>query len=260
MLRKFKFSIRSNIDCDVHIYLTDDGCTDGTPETVRERFPDVNIIQGDGSLFWNRGMYTAWKEAAKKEFDFYLWLNDDTNLYKDTISKLLANSMKYDNKAIILGSTCDTKTKSKITYGGLDRKRQTVYSNTEFMPCFYMHGNIVLIPKYVFEKVGFNDIYYRHSLGDHDYGLMAQKKGIKVLVSPNIYGECDVHDAISKWKNPAFSLKDRWTAFFKPTGQNPFEFFHFRRKHFGIVPACRSFVSNFIHVLFPSLWKEDDCR
>lgn len=49
----------------IEVYLTDDGCTDGTPEAVHEQFPAVHIIKGDGSLFWNRGMYTAWDTAGK---------------------------------------------------------------------------------------------------------------------------------------------------------------------------------------------------
>lgn len=247
-------------DFNINIFLTDDGCTDGTSQTVKKQFPDVNIVHGDGSLFWNRGMNVAWKEAAKYPTDYYLWLNDDTILYKDTISRLLVNSEKYNDTSIILGSTCDTETKSKITYGGLDCLRNTVYSKTDFLPCFYMHGNIVLIPENVFKAIGYNDVYYRHSLGDHDYGLMAQKKGINVLVSPGVYGECDVHTDVAKWKNPNYSIKERWDALFKPTGQNPFEFFYFRRKHFGFIPACRTFITMFIHILIPSMWKKDDLR
>lgn len=36
---------------------------------------------------------------------------------------------------------------------------------------------------------------------------------------------------------------------------NPFDFFHFRKKHYGILPACMTFVSNWNHFLFPWLWK-----
>ena len=65
------------------IYLTNDGCTDGTPEAVKANFPDVIIVNGDGSLFWNRGMYKAWTVASSdKDYDFYLWLNDDTLVKK----------------------------------------------------------------------------------------------------------------------------------------------------------------------------------
>ena len=39
----------------VDIYLTNDGCTDGTPEAIAQKFPEVNIIHSKGNLFWNRG-------------------------------------------------------------------------------------------------------------------------------------------------------------------------------------------------------------
>lgn len=41
------------------VYMTDDGCTDGTNEAVHEKFPNIHIIQGDGSLFWSGGMRKA---------------------------------------------------------------------------------------------------------------------------------------------------------------------------------------------------------
>ncbi|MBQ7945239.1 MAG: glycosyltransferase family 2 protein [Bacteroidales bacterium] len=248
-----------NVIYSIDVYLTDDGCSDGTSETVIGLFPDVNIIKGDGSLFWNRGMFSAWKKAAEKSFDYFLWLNDDTFLYSDSIVRLVKCSQDYPN-IILVGSTCDISTKSSITYGGMDKHKNMIYDKKEPKPCYYMHGNIVLIPNYVYEKVGMNDPKYRHSLGDHDYGLMAQKLGINVYVAPGLYGECDRHESISTWKNPNVDLRTRWKAFFSPTGRNPFEFFYYRKKHFGVIPACKSFITNFIHVLFPSLWKHDDYR
>ena len=35
----------------VDVFLTDDGCTDGTPEAVAARFPDVSIVRGTGLYF-----------------------------------------------------------------------------------------------------------------------------------------------------------------------------------------------------------------
>lgn len=248
------------VQYDIEVYLTDDGCTDGTPEAVNSLFPYVHIVKGNGSLFWNRGMLAAWKEASKVPYDYFLWLNDDTILFQDALIKLINGSIQFDDKSILIGSTCDSSTNSVVTYGGLDRNKNTVYSRDTFQKCYLMHGNIVLIPKYVFDIVGYNDGYYRHSHGDHDYGLMAQKKGIDVLVCPGFYGTCDIHGVIAKWKNPEVPLRDRWNAFFKPTGNNPFEFFYFRKKHYGLIPACKSFITNFIHLFFPSFWKNDDLR
>ena len=50
------------------VYLTDDGCTDGTPKAVAAEFPDIHIVQGDGSLFWGGGMRLAWKAAVESVY------------------------------------------------------------------------------------------------------------------------------------------------------------------------------------------------
>ena len=64
---------------DVKVFLVDDGSTDGTPEYIKENFPEIILIQGDGNLYWGGGMYLAWEEALKykKNFDYFLWVNDD---------------------------------------------------------------------------------------------------------------------------------------------------------------------------------------
>ena len=54
------------------VYLVDDGSTDGTSEAVLQTYPQTHVINGDGSLFWNHGMRTAWDAAAADEQDFYL--------------------------------------------------------------------------------------------------------------------------------------------------------------------------------------------
>jgi GT2 family glycosyltransferase len=40
----------------IEVFLTNDGCTDGTPEMVKTLFPQAHLVEGDGQLFWNRGM------------------------------------------------------------------------------------------------------------------------------------------------------------------------------------------------------------
>lgn len=100
------------------VYLTDDGCTDGTPEAATERFPQVNVIHAKGDLFWNRGMWTAWDTATKtKDYDFYLWLNDDTFVYESMLKVLTDAAVETNEKAIIVGATEDTG-HTYITYGG----------------------------------------------------------------------------------------------------------------------------------------------
>lgn len=240
---------------DLKVYLTDDGCTDGTREEVTERFPQVTIIDGDGSLFWNRGMVVAWKKAAMSTPDYYLWLNDDTFIYSNTIKHLLESSSMHENKSVIVGTTCAVGNPEVITYGGWIDGKIISNVNTE-QKCDTLNGNIVLVPRAVYEILGTNDPYYRHAVGDTDYGLRANEHGLEVWTVRGIMGECDVHEHPTVWMDPSQPLKKRWRNFFSPTGNNPFEFFHFRKKHYGLLPACITFVSNFVHFLFPWFWKE----
>lgn len=238
----------------IDIYLTNDGCTDGTPESVRRMFPYVNIIEGDGSLFWNRGMLAAWKAAiAVADYDYYFWLNDDTFIYIDTIARLLESSERHANSAIIVGSTSAVGDASKITYGGYNGGLVTDVSVEQ--KCITLNGNIVLIPRAVYAVLGTNDPYYRHAIGDTDYGLRAQKAGIEVWTAKGVLGECDLHEHPTVWKDPTQPFLKRWKNFFSPLGNNPFEFFRFRRKNYGLIPAIATFCSNFIHFLFPQIWK-----
>src|SRR4051794_17710906 len=64
----------------LEIFLTDDGSSDGTAEAVRERFPYVRLYRGTGSLYWAGGMRRTWGFARLYDPDYYLLLNDDTDL------------------------------------------------------------------------------------------------------------------------------------------------------------------------------------
>jgi GT2 family glycosyltransferase len=237
----------------VKIYLTDDGCTDGTREAVEEQFPLVTIVEGDGTLFWNRGMYHAWTFAAKEcDYDYYLWINDDTFLYGNCIKRLLAESASYEDKSIVVGSTCSTRDKNIITYGGwLKGKLITELSVPQ--NCDTINGNIVLIPKYVYSILGTNDPKFRHAIGDTDYGLRAKENHINCVTGIGIFGECDLHEHPTVWMDPTQPFRKRWNNFFSPLGNNPFEYFYFRKKHYGLLPASKTFLTMWIHFFFPRL-------
>jgi GT2 family glycosyltransferase len=88
----------------IEVYLVDDASTDGTAAAITASFPNVHIIQGDGNLYWNRGMHLAWNTASKaRDFDYYLWLNDDTFLEKNALEIVL--SMTHSNSMVIVYSS-----------------------------------------------------------------------------------------------------------------------------------------------------------
>jgi GT2 family glycosyltransferase len=239
------------------VFLVNDGCTDGTPEEIKQRFPSVNIINSNGNLFWNRGMHLAWQTAAKtKEYDFYLWLNDDTILNENALETLLQTSLQKENQSIIVGATSALDSNVEVTYGGRSHKTGLISPTNKPMVCDYFNGNIVLIPNFVYKKVGTNDPVFHHALGDFDYGLRAAKLGIKSYIAPSFLGRCDVHETLLTWCNPNKSFKQRWKAFRSPLGNNPEEFFVFQKRHKGFIKAIMNYFTNHLRVVFPSLWKK----
>lgn len=239
-------------DVSVEIYVVDGGSTDGTVGAICEQYPGVNIEVREG-VFWNRGMHAAWKWAAsERAYDYYLWMNDDTFIYSDCISSLLQDSVNCNDKAIIVGATLDTKTKSKQTYGGR-------LSDGNFPPLGtavevnHFNGNIVLVPSAVYDVLGNLDPYYTHSKGDFDYGVRAKKVGIKMIQAAKVMGECDVHPRIDKWCDPTVPLAQRWKQMKRPNGMPPNESFHLNRKT-SLLLAIYVYVSIYIQCLFPGLW------
>lgn len=247
------YSQRLLEDYQINVYLTDDGCSDGTPEAIRELFPQVHIIPGDGNLYWNRGMYNAWKEAAKEDYDFYLWLNDDTFVYSNMLSTLIQASKCKNHQAIIVGATQSTN-HQQPTYGGRLRNGKIPEPNGKLIPVHHFNGNIVLVPKFVFQKLGNLDYYFTHSKGDFDYGLRAGKAGIEIFQADVFLGECELHESLDKWCNPEVPFKQRWKMLHRPNGMPPKETFHLEKRHIGLASAIFHYFTIYLRCIIPQLW------
>lgn len=238
------------------VYLTNDGCTDGTPEAIIERFPEVHVIDADGNLYWNRGMYTAWEAAAKsRNYDYYLWLNDDSLLIDCALKKLLeAFAQCNDNAVIVAAMKSDVK--GNTTYSG-QKDNRLVEPNGTLLECDTFNGNCVLIPRSVYKKVGNLDWTFRHAIGDIDYGHRVRKAGFKNYVAPQHLGFCENNPQLPKWARTEVPIKERLKNLYSPLGYaEPIPFFVYERRNFGILIAIKHFITIHIRVLFPWLWKK----
>ena len=252
LLKKQELPINVNLD----IYITDGGSSDGTVGEVKLKYPYVDIEIVD-DVYWNQGMLCSWKRAVSQgEYDFFLWLNDDTFIYADCVGALLKASESMHNNAIVTGSCVDTKTKRKLTYGGRDATGAVAGTTADDTPVRVqmINGNIVLVPNAVYKKVGMLDNYFTHARGDFDYGLRAKAIGLEMWQVGHPLGECDLHDRIDKWCDPTIPFLKRWKLMHKPNGMPPNEIFHLENRHYGFFIAIMHFFTIYVRCIFPMLW------
>lgn len=216
------------------VFLVDDGSTDGTGQAVRNNFPGVTVINGTGNLFWNKGMRLAWETAARNaDFDYYLWLNDDTLLDRNAITEMLIcleEGGKRNNCGGLVTAACRKgDLEPEFSYGGRTEAGDVI-PNGELQTCIYINGNAVLIPREVYRELGNLSPDYTHGMGDFDYGLRAIQKGFKCYTTKSFVATCPPNEGIPAWCNPEVPLKKRWKLLFSPLGLNLKEYLLFRKK------------------------------
>jgi GT2 family glycosyltransferase len=236
------------------IFMTDDGCTDGTGDVIKEEFPEVHVVRGDGTLFWSGGMRLAWQAAVDLNIDFdgYLWFNDDAELYDDALVTLMKPLFARKTPCIVSGAFCGSD--GTVSYGGADVNRQLITPSPSYPSIFYMNGNLVLICKDAFEKIGMIDGHFSHGLGDWDYGLRAKESGLEVVLTDKYVGITDRHDCdLTVWKMK-LSLFKRLKKLHSPK-YNPLTIYYFNKTHFNTIFAIKELVKNYIYTVFPILLK-----
>ena len=236
----------------LRVVLVDDGSTDGTKAAIKEKFPEVEVIDGDGSLYWSRGMLKAWENSIP--CDFYLWLNDDVQLYPNAIASLFETHKQMGQENAIVTGSISVENSTGTHYGGrlfhkLTFTFQPMEAPSKPVGCHTMTGNFVLVSESCRKSIGLLDPFYVHGFADYDYGLRASKKGISIWLAPGVHGVCEDNSFQGSYRDTSLPLKERWRLLMGPKGLPPRMLWKFVRDHashskiiFWLAPCVKSLM------------------
>lgn len=244
----------SNPNIEFHFVVVDDNSTDGTFEALCGLPYSVEVIKGTGQLYWNGGMYLGLSTVIDRQqaFDYALLVNDDVDFYPGCIEKAIAQSKK-ENNAVIVGETVDSE--GKTSYGGIAflshvRVKYTVLEPSDALNCDTFNANCVLVPCNVLKEVGNLDSYYKHAMGDFDYGMMIKRKGFEIHHTPFYVGECNENVIEGTWLDASLSRMARFRLKESNKGLPIKDWFHFVNKNFSFGAAVYHMLTPYIRILF----------
>ena len=222
----------------IEAVLIDDGSSDGTADAARAVSERVDVIRGDGSLFWAGAMALAEQRAMSRLPDYLLWLNDDVVLYGDAIETLMAARDSSTNGQIVVGTLVDPDT-GVPTYGGVERAdwhplrfRLVAPTDGEPRPVSTFNGNVVLVARAVYRRVGGIDGGFSHAYADIDYGLRAGGLGIHAVVSGTPVGTCPRGPG-APWRDTSLPLTTRYRLMLSRKGVPIGSSARYLRRHGG---------------------------
>lgn len=229
---------------NIRIIVVDDGSTDGTCQEIKKKYPEVDILRGDGNLWWTGAMYMGVEHILRKAKveDFILSLNNDTFFESDFIESLVSESKKH-GRAIIGSMEKSYFDRAEIIYRGewLDWKKfsfdvksgpiedgdSDCNEKVNVLP-----GRGMLIPVEVFKKIdNFNKKVFPHYIADYDFTVRAFNAGIKLVLSYKsvIYSRTDLTGISITEKRP-LTLKETYINYFSiKSDQNMLDQINFLR-------------------------------
>jgi GT2 family glycosyltransferase len=189
---------------DIHIIVVDDGSSDGTCESIREKFPDVHVIRGDGNLWYTAGTNLGINEALKHNPDYILCFNDDS-IFDENALRALVECAETNAKSVVGALLLLWDEPHRVFQvaphwdtwrGGWQHFReQTVW--TVPMHAFDVEmivGNCVLYPKEVFDAFGMPDPRISAQYGDAEFTTRIGKNGWRLLLEPRARVFCKPND------------------------------------------------------------------
>ncbi len=193
---------------DVHIIVVNDGSTDGTSAAIKEKFADVEVVEGDGNLWFTAGTNRGIEAALKHNPDYVLTINDDEVFDEDVLQIMIrcaeSNPRSIVGALLLLWDTphkiFQVSPKWNVFEGGFRHwNQQTVWTvpKTPWQVEIIV-GNCVLFPVTAIRECGLMDEKHFPHFGDAEYTPRMRRRGWQLLVEPRARVFCQPNNPAVK--------------------------------------------------------------
>jgi GT2 family glycosyltransferase len=179
-------------------YVVDNGSTDGSPERLRARYPDLNLIRLPENIGYaagnNAGIQIALTEGAQS----VLVLNNDTLVEPSFLGELVRAAQAVPGAGMVgplvlcehprsdvfaAGSFIDWW-RGEVRHRGMFRRRSDLDVALENEQVDFIAGCGVLVSREVIETIGMLDPRYFLNFEDVEWCVRAHRAGFRVIFNP----------------------------------------------------------------------------
>jgi GT2 family glycosyltransferase len=173
----------------VRIVVVDNASKDGTPEAVRREFPTVELLPQSENLGFTGGNNIGIRSCLDHGCDAVLVLNSDTRVEPDFLQHMAPHAAKQaivtpEIRSLDRPDRAVTEIEWFDWRRGLARSRPPARSDDEELPCRIASGCCLLIPRAIFERIGFLDENFFLYYEDVDFVVRAQLAGFALVHEP----------------------------------------------------------------------------
>jgi GT2 family glycosyltransferase len=182
------------------IVITDDGSSDGSYDWITANYPNINLLKGNGNLWWSGGINKAVHYALNHLENEYvlLWNNDirPDKTYFSNLFEILKNNepgtivcskiyIEHQKEVVLSMGGIFNPVSGDYMLNGYGQKDSSSLNKPVVVDWFPGMGTS--IHRKIFDVVGFFDEKkFPQYHGDSDYGLRARKAGFKITAYPQL--------------------------------------------------------------------------
>jgi GT2 family glycosyltransferase len=241
-------NLKQNGDLEKYqIIVIDDGSSDGTGFAIREQYPQVKVLEGDGNLWWTGAIAKGMNYAITQSAEFVIWLNDDCILEPNALSILV--EFLRSHPRTIAGSVCYSATTQTLEETGAWGRQRVTAQPGEIVAVHEMSGYCVGIPMGVIQSVGVPDQHrFPHYYGDCTYILRANRLGFSAYILGDVKvvhkgAQISIEDRV-KQLNSQYSISEVFRKIFLDK-KSPFwlkSYFFYYLEKYGLIQGIFLFL------------------